>query len=121
VVSRRWSGIVGIIGLAGLAFAGVAAAPSAVAAGSCAWVGSTAPVPQRVAQVLAQMTLAQKIQLVHGASGPYVGNIPGIPALCIPTIWLEDGPVGVGEGLGGVTQMPAAVAAAATSRARRPR
>jgi beta-glucosidase len=114
VVSRRWSGIVGIIGLAGLAFAGAAAAPSAVAAGSCAWVGSTAPVPQRVAQVLGQMTLAQKIQLVHGASGPYVGNIPGIPALCIPTIWLEDGPVGVGEGLGGVTQMPAAVAAAAT-------
>ncbi len=114
MVSRRWSGIVGIIGLAGLAFAGAAAAPSAVAAGSCAWVGSTAPVPQRVAQVLAQMSLAQKIQLVHGASGPYVGNIPGIPALCIPTIWLEDGPVGVGEGLGGVTQMPAAVAAAAT-------
>jgi beta-glucosidase len=115
VVSRRWSGIVGIIGLAGLAFAGAAgAAPSAVAAGSCAWVGSTAPVPQRVAQVLAQMSLAQKIQLVHGAGGPYVGNIPGIPALCIPTIWLEDGPVGVGEGLGGVTQMPAAVAAAAT-------
>ncbi|HEY3611760.1 MAG TPA: glycoside hydrolase family 3 C-terminal domain-containing protein [Pseudonocardiaceae bacterium] len=70
--------------------------------------------PQRVAQVLGQMSLAQKIQLVHGANGPYVGNIPGIPALCIPTIWLEDGPVGVGEGLGGVTQMPAAVAAAAT-------
>jgi beta-glucosidase len=60
------------------------------------------------------MSLAQKIQMVHGASGPYVGNIPGIPALCIPIIWLEDGPNGVGEGLGGVTQMPAAVAAAAT-------
>ncbi|HEX9335684.1 MAG TPA: glycoside hydrolase family 3 C-terminal domain-containing protein, partial [Pseudonocardiaceae bacterium] len=70
--------------------------------------------PQRVAQVLAQMSLAQKISMVHGASGPYVGNIPGIPALCIPIVWLEDGPVGVGEGLTGVTQMPAAVSAAAT-------
>ncbi|HEX4722052.1 MAG TPA: glycoside hydrolase family 3 C-terminal domain-containing protein [Pseudonocardiaceae bacterium] len=100
----------------GLATIGLAA-PSAgaiPAAGSCAWVGSTAPVPTRVAQVLAQMTLAQKIQMVHGTTGPYVGNINGIPSLCIPTVWLEDGPVGVGEGLSGVTQLPAAVSAAAT-------
>ena len=110
---HRWLGIIGIVGLAtiGLAAPSAGAIP---AAGSCAWVGSTAPVPQRVAQVLAQMSLAQKISMVHGTSGPYVGNIAGIPSLCIPTVWLEDGPVGVGEGLTGVTQMPAAVSAAAT-------
>jgi beta-glucosidase len=64
--------------------------------------------------VLAQLTLAQKISLVHGTGGAYVGNTPAIPALCIPAIGLEDGPAGVGEGLGGVTQLPAPVAAAAT-------
>ncbi|HTI25731.1 MAG TPA: glycoside hydrolase family 3 C-terminal domain-containing protein [Kutzneria sp.] len=88
----------------------VAAAPNA----ACPWVGSTAPVPQRVAQVLAQMSQAQKISLLHGAGGAYVGNTPAIPALCIPALGLEDGPAGVGENLNGVTQLPAPVAAAAT-------
>ena len=86
--------------------------PAANAA--CPWVDSTAPVSQRVSQVLAQMTLDQKITLVHGAGGSYVGNTPAIPALCIPALSLEDGPAGVGDGMNGVTQLPAPVAAAAT-------
>jgi beta-glucosidase len=77
-------------------------------------VDSTAPVSQRVSQVLAAMSVAQEITLVHGTSGNYVGNTPGIPALCIPALSLEDGPAGVGDGLTGVTQLPAPVAAAAT-------
>ena len=81
---------------------------------ACPWVDSTAPVSQRVSQVLAQMTLDQKITLVHGAGGSYVGNTPAIPALCIPALSLEDGPAGVGDGMNGVTQLPAPVAAAAT-------
>jgi beta-glucosidase len=36
------------------------------------------------------------------------------PKLCIPAMGLEDGPVGVGDGLTGVTQLPAAVSLAAT-------
>jgi beta-glucosidase len=40
--------------------------------------------------------------------------ISAIPSLCIPAIGEEDGPVGVGDGLTGVTQMPAAVSLAAT-------
>ena len=40
--------------------------------------------------------------------------IAGIPSLCVPAIGEEDGPVGVGDGLTGVTQMPAAVSLAAT-------
>jgi beta-glucosidase len=67
-----------------------------------------------VAQVLAQMSQDQKISLLHGTGGGYVGNTPAIPALCIPALGLEDGPAGVGENLGGVTQLPAPVAAAAT-------
>ncbi len=88
------------------------AQPAANAA--CPWVGSSAPVSQRVAQLLGQMSLAQKITLVHGAGGSYVGNTPAIPALCIPALNLEDGPEGVGDGMTGVTQLPAPVAAAAT-------
>src|SRR5580693_6010170 len=84
------------------------------AAASCPWVGSTAPVNQRVEQVMASMSQTQELQLVYGASGSYVGNVPAIPALCIPSINLQDGPQGVGDGLSGVTQMPAPVAAAAS-------
>ncbi len=84
------------------------------AAASCPWVGSTAPVNQRVEQVMAAMSQSQELQLVYGASGSYVGNVPAIAALCIPSINLQDGPQGVGDGLTGVTQLPAPVAAAAS-------
>jgi beta-glucosidase len=60
------------------------------------------------------MTLADKISMVHGTSGPYVGNVAAIASLCIPGLTLEDGPAGVGDGMTGVTQLPAPVAAAAT-------
>ena len=84
--------------------------------GNCPWVGSTAPVATRVSQVMAQMTNAQKVSILHGnnSATPYIGNITGIPSLCIPNIGLQDGPHGVGDGVGGVTQMPSANASAAT-------
>ncbi|MFF4291992.1 discoidin domain-containing protein, partial [Streptomyces sp. NPDC001633] len=84
--------------------------------GSCPWVGSTAPVATRVSQVMAQMTNAQKVSILHGNNNatPYIGNITGIPSLCIPDIGLQDGPAGVGDGLGGVTQMPSGNAMAAS-------
>ena len=82
----------------------------------CPWVGSTAPVADRVAQVLARMTIDQKVQILHGNNNasPYIGNVTGIPALCIPNLGLQDGPAGVGDGLDGVTQMPSGTATAAT-------
>ena len=66
--------------------------------------------------LLARMTLADKINMVTGAgtSEPYVFYISAIPGLCIPAMGEEDGPVGVGDGLTGVTQLPAAVSLAAT-------
>jgi beta-glucosidase len=114
VSGRRWLGLAAAACLAVTALTPSASAGPLTPNATCPWVGSTAPVPQRVAQVLAQMTLAQKISLVHGAGGGYVGNTPANPALCIPALGLEDGPAGVGENLGGVTQLPAPVAAAAT-------
>ena len=59
--------------------------------------------------LLSRMTLPDKINMVTGA-----GNIPAIPRLCIPAINLQDGPNGVGDGLTGVTQLPAGVSLAAT-------
>ena len=92
-----------------------AARADAIAADSCPWVRSTAPVAARVAQVVAAMTLEEKIGLVHGTGGtPYAGYVPGVPRLCIPALKLHDGPGGVADGLTGVTQLPAPVAVAAS-------
>jgi beta-glucosidase len=83
---------------------------------SCPWVTSTAPINQRVAQLMSHMTLADKITMVegHGTSNPYVFYTPAIPSLCIPAVGLEDGPAGVADGMTGVTQLPAGVSLAAT-------
>lgn len=107
--------------LAATAFTAVALSPvvspslkAKAAAASCPWVGSTAPVNQRVEEVMAAMSQTQELQLVYGTSGSYVGNVPAIAALCIPSVNLQDGPQGVGDGLSGVTQLPAPVAAASS-------
>jgi beta-glucosidase len=96
--------------------AAVAAAPVASAApAACPWVGSTAPIAQRVSQLMSKMTLAQEIELMTGSGGSsYVGFTPAIGALCIPALNLQDGPAGVGDGLTNVTQLPAPVDVAAT-------
>ncbi|MBY8881287.1 glycoside hydrolase family 3 C-terminal domain-containing protein [Actinacidiphila acidipaludis] len=103
-----------IAGGSGLFAAGASPAAAATPA-ACPWVHSTAPIPQRVGQVLARMTTAQKVQLATGSGGSsYVGFTPAIGSLCIPAMNLEDGPAGVADGMGGVTQLPAPVALAAT-------
>src|SRR5215469_11739893 len=113
--------------IAMLAAAAAVAAPLAVAAvtapaaarpasTSCPWLDQSLPVSQRVQMVMSRMTLPNKINMVTGAgsSEPYVFSISAVPSLCIPAIGEEDGPVGVGDGLAGVTQLPAAVSLAAT-------
>lgn len=86
----------------------------AAAAADCPWVGSRAPVADRVAQLMAAMSAADEIALTHGSQGPYVGDIAAQPSLCIPALTFQDGPAGVGDGMTGVTQLPAPVAEAAT-------
>jgi beta-glucosidase len=83
---------------------------------ACPWLNQSLPVAQRVSMLMAQMTLADKINMVTGAgsSEPYVFYISAIPSLCIPAIGEEDGPLGVGDGLTGVTQMPSAASVAAS-------
>jgi beta-glucosidase len=114
------AGLLAVVLPVGLA---VAAGPAAAAGSSraastssCPWLDQSLPVSKRVSMLLGQMTLADKINEVTGAgfSEPYVFYISAIPSLCIPAIGEEDGPVGVGDGLTGVTQMPSAASLAAT-------
>jgi hypothetical protein len=82
----------------------------------CPWLNTHLSVAQRVALVLSRMTLPDEITMVEGqgTSQPYVFYIAAQPQLCIPAMGLEDGPVGVGDGLTGVTELPSAVSLAAT-------
>ena len=78
----------------------------------------------RAAAMLARMTLAEKVQLVHGAGGPRTnifplprgggGWVPGIPRLGIPALFLADGSVGLGNNVGPATALPSSIASAAT-------
>jgi beta-glucosidase len=115
------AGVLAVVLPASLALASgpASAAGTSRAAGStssCPWLNQSLPISKRVSLLLAQMTLPDKINEVTGAgfSEPYVFYISAIPSLCVPAIGEEDGPVGVGDGLTGVTQLPSAVSLAAT-------
>ncbi|HEX4288703.1 MAG TPA: glycoside hydrolase family 3 C-terminal domain-containing protein, partial [Trebonia sp.] len=83
--------------------------------GTCPWVGSTAPVATRVQQVLTTMDQSEAASLLSGdGTSSYIGQVNAIPNLCIPSINMEDGPSGVGDGNGGVTAFPDGESAAAT-------
>jgi beta-glucosidase len=115
-LSLTASGASGASGGLGAGGGGGSGAVTAADSASCPWLNQSLPADQRVRMLLAQMSLADKVNMVTGAgfSEPYVFYISAIPSLCIPAIGEEDGPVGVGDGLTGVTQMPSAVSLAAT-------
>jgi beta-glucosidase len=93
---------------------------TAANAAKCPWLNTHQTVARRVAEVMSRMTLPDEITMVEGdgqaqnSSAAYVFNIAAQPKLCIPDVGLEDGPVGVGDGLTGVTELPSAVSLAAT-------
>jgi beta-glucosidase len=89
--------------------------PAAVAAGDG---GDGSPAAHRAQALVAQMTLDEKIGLVHGTGfitgNGFTGFTPAIPRLGIPALYLADGPNGVGNGATGVTAFPAAINNAAS-------
>ena len=113
---------IAILGLtAGLTVLGSPAAanaahPAATGDSNCPWLNQALPVQQRVQMLLSQMTLADKILVVSGPNSSQDGAflMRAQPALCIPAMVLADGPLGVGDGTTGVTELPSAVSLAAT-------
>ena len=114
------AGMLAVAVPAALALVGSAASAAgtsrAASDAACPWLNQSLPISQRVSMLMSQMTLADKINEVTGGgfAEPYVFYIPAIPSLCVPSQNEEDGPVGVGDGLTNVTQMPSAASLAAT-------
>src|SRR6202012_4588188 len=89
-----------------------------VSSTQCPWLNDNLSVSARVSMLLAQMTLADKLDLMEGhngdASNGAIGDTHAIPSLCVPEVTEEDGPAGVADGVNGATQLPAPVNDAAT-------
>jgi beta-glucosidase len=83
---------------------------------SLPWVSADTP-EDLASALLAQMTLDEKISMVHGTNqGNYVGNTLPISRLGIPALTMNDGPQGFRSECcpGTTTQYPAAINIAAT-------
>jgi beta-glucosidase len=80
------------------------------------WPAPALTPSQRADALEAQMTSAEKIDMMHGGSscGGYGACVDANTRLGIPQLRLQDGPAGVADGATGVTQLPAPVAGAAT-------
>ncbi|MEV7098757.1 glycoside hydrolase family 3 C-terminal domain-containing protein [Amycolatopsis sp. NPDC051045] len=117
----RWSGAgvaaAGAVAVTPAGLAEAAAAPSGgvLRAAPAASVEAMAAVT-RARQLVARMTLDEKIAYCHGvpATKGFTGHIPANTRLGIPALRLADGPSGVGNGSVGVTQWPDSKALAAT-------
>jgi beta-glucosidase len=90
------------------------------------WSFTTAPptADQRADALLAKMTQSEKLSLVQGGVTSNLtygytvprgaaGYVPGIASLGIPELYLADGSVGVGNGVGPATALPSSIASAA--------
>jgi hypothetical protein len=81
--------------------------PSSVFAMLLLWVlfcvGFCASAQSRAKALLQRMTLQEKISMLHGSKGPYVGQTAPNSRLGIPSLQMEDGPQGVADGVKNVT------------------
>jgi beta-glucosidase len=117
----KFRSCVAVFGSAALCAAGVVAVISPVASqgasltssSSRPWMNGHLTAGQRADVLIGQMTLDEKIAMVHGAGYPlplnaagYAGVVPANTRLGIPALYLADSPVGVGNGSTGVTQWP---------------
>ena len=94
-------------------------APHVPLSTGCQWIAQSRThrlAPAALArEVLRRMTLHEKANMVVLAMRPMLENLSdGVPGLCIPELWISDGPVGLGDGLTRVTQFPAPITVAAS-------
>ena len=92
----------------GMALAGLVFSWSIASGQSLPWMDPTLSPDERASLLVGAMTLDQKIEQLHGQSGPVPEvpscgtragrHVPGIPSLQIPTFRISNGPVGIGQG-----------------------
>jgi len=92
---------------------------TSLAARDVPWMNASLSPDERAALLLNQMTLAEKIDMVHGEYGPYGFYNTPIPRLGIPALTMADGPTGIhvsnaAVNEGRATALPAPIALAAT-------
>jgi beta-glucosidase len=114
---RSRTAAIGTVAIAALA--SVSAVPAARAATARPWLDKSETPQQRAAQLVAQMTLDEKIEQMHTtADAPTFRLVPGIPRLGVPDFKITNGPAGVGTGTTATqpkaTALPAPVALAAS-------
>src|SRR3954451_17042333 len=107
-----------VLSAALVAVAVLIAAPSARAA-DCSWMDAKKAPEQRANELIAAMTLDQKIHQVTFSNPPWfayygtAGHIDRTPSLCIPTMVLSDAGSGVAGRQQGTTPLPSGVGQAA--------
>ena len=78
----------------------------------------TAPTAtDRVEDLLADLTIGEKLDLIHGAPDPEgvaTGYVPSIDRPGVPSLRLVDGPLGVRPESGSATAFPASISLAAS-------
>src|SRR3954469_16240546 len=98
----------------------MAPAAPAQSGSNCPWMQGNKTAEGRANELIAAMTLDQKINQVHQSDPPWflyygtAGHIDGTPSLCIPTLVLSDAGSGVAGLQQGTTTFPSGVAQAAT-------
>jgi beta-glucosidase len=106
--------------LAAVVVAALGGAGPSQAATGCPWMEPGKSPEQRASELIAAMTLDQKVNQVHQSDPPWMfyygtaGHIDGTPELCIPTLVLSDAGSGVAGMQQGTTTFPSGVAQAAT-------
>ncbi len=114
VPKRIWYSLVTLVALLSIATMAELQVKASSLVAERPWMNTALTPDQRADQLIAQMTLDEKIAQVHGVAGPYIGYIPANTRLGIPAVNLEDGPAGVSDNQGQVTAFPAPVAGAAS-------
>ena len=98
-----------------LTFLAVGVSQSFILQAAPAWMDTSLTPGERANLLLAQMTIDEKITMVHGGgTSNYVGHVMGNTRLNIPELNMSDGPSGVANGKTQVTAFPAPIGAAAT-------
>ncbi len=69
------------------------------------WLNAKLTPEQRAAALLANMTLDEKVHMLHASGEGYIGNVEGIDRLGVPALRLNDGPQGARREVVGSTSV----------------